>query len=75
MMSYYLCFECENEFGKKEVYPILHTSLENIDMYTAFCKDPKDLLDKLPNGKQIGNNPNTAFYLPDAKGFIYNHFN
>lgn len=75
MAKYYLCFECENEFGKKEVYPLLHTSLENIDMYTAFCKDANDLLDKLPNGKQVGDNPNTAFYLPDAKGFIYNHFN
>lgn len=74
MAKYYLCFECENEFGKKEVYPLLHTSLENIDMYTAFCKDAKDLLDKLPNGKQVGDNPNTAFYLPNVKEFISEHF-
>lgn len=75
MVKYYLCFECENEFGKKEVYPLLHTSLENIDMYTAFCKDASDLLDKLPNGKQVGENPNNVFCLPDVKGFINEHFN
>lgn len=74
-MAYFLCFECENKLGKKEVYPLLCTSLEFIDMYTVFCKDKEDLLRKLPDGKQIGDNPNSTFYLPDVKGFIYEHFN
>lgn len=74
MAKYYLCFECENEYGKKEVYPLLRASLDIIDMYTCYCKDKKDLFDKLPDGKVVVDTPMQKLSLPGVKGFINEHF-
>ena len=48
---YYLCFECENDYGKKEVYPFLTAPLQYIDMYTCFCSNQDDLFEKLVYNK------------------------
>ena len=50
--KYYLCFKGTNKKGKEEVYPILKADINTIDMYTCFCSDKKDLIQKMPCGNK-----------------------